>query len=116
MTAPPYDQHTIDEMDRAIRLLGQIGDEMAHLMWDSMKTMGEVAIMLNSAYHITVNSIEERDDLPFDYFTHESKLFKRQEGLRVYVMYPYENYDKEKSGLYELKNGINNENWVKLSK
>lgn len=111
-----YDKHTIEMMDIAIRLLGQVGDELAEIQWNDMKTMGEVAMMLDSAYHVTVSSIEERDKLPFEYFVYENKLFKRQEGLRVYVQYPIENWDREKAGLYELRDGINNENWVKLSK
>lgn len=111
-----FNPETTENLELAINLLGQIGDEVAALIWDGMKTSGDVAMILDSAYHFQVNSIEERDNLPFDYFAHSDKIFKRQEGLKVYVQYPIENYDAEKSGLYILKGGIENENWVKISK
>jgi len=108
-----YDKHTIETMDIAIRLLGQVGDEMAEIIYDGMRSMGEIALLTDSAYNVIVNSIEERDNLPFEYFAYNNRLFKRQIGLKVYVQYPLEEYDKEKSGLYELVDGITNENWVK---
>ena len=117
MTPEIYDQNTIETMDIAIRLLGQIGDEMAEIQYGNMKVMGELALLTDRIYHFEVSSIEERDNLPLeDYFACDNKLYKRQEGLRVYVLYPIENWDKEKAGLYELRDGINNENWIKLSK
>ena len=114
MTPEKFDQHTIDTMDIAIRLLGQIGDEMAEIQYNNMKTQGELRMMLDNAYHIIVNSIEERDALPEKDIIYDEIIYDRVEGLKVYVQYPYENYDKEMSGLYILKNGITNDNWVKL--
>ncbi len=109
-----YDQNTFQSMDVAIRLLGQLGDEMAIITYEGMRAQGDIAMMLDSTYHMEVTSIEERDALPEKNIIYDDKMFDRVEGLRVYVLQPLEEYDKEKSGLYELRDGITNENWVKI--
>jgi len=110
-----FDADASKSIENGITLLGQIGDEIAQILWNDMKTMGEVAMILDSAYHVEVHSIEERDNLSFDYFAYNGKLYKRQEGLKVYVMQPLEQFDRAISGLYKLVGGITNENWVKIS-
>ena len=102
MASPKYDQHTIDMMDTTIRLLGQIGDEVAELIRNNMESMGDMAIMMDNNYHIRVVSIEERDKLPLDNIFYDGKIFKRQIGLKVLVL--------SELNIYELKNDI--ENWV----
>ena len=64
-------------------------------------------------HNIEVNSIEERDSLPEKDIIYEDRIFDRVEGLRVYVLQPIENYDKNISGIYELVDGITNEHWKK---
>lgn len=96
------DKQTIDMMDIAIRLLGQIGDEMAHIIYDSMVAMGDVDFLIGNKYHHTVKSIEERDKIE-NIFVVNGKIFKREVGLKIYVI--------DESTIYELKNGITNENW-----
>jgi len=114
MSSEIYDQHTFNVMDDAVRLLGQIGDEMAEIQYDGMRTQGELHLMVGSPYHIKVNSIEERDELPDKDIVYNERLYDRQEGLRVHI----QTYDSETylpiSTIYELKDGITNENWVKL--
>jgi hypothetical protein len=112
--SPDLDPQTIGAMDEAERLLGQLGDEVSAILYEGMRAQGELYMMLDSAYHIIVGSIEERDALPEKDIVYEDKIFDRIEGLIVYVNQPLEIYDKEISGAYELKNGITNENWVKL--
>lgn len=107
---------TINKLKIAEALLGQVGDEVAEILLDSMKIMGDAEMILNSAYHIQVSSIEERDNLPLEtYFVANNKLYKRTEGLKVFVMQPIEMWDNSVSGLYILEGGITNENWIKLS-
>ena len=101
-------------MDETERLLGQIGDEMSAILFEGMRVAGDLKMMLDVAYHVIVNGIEERDNLPDENIVYEDKIYDRQIGLKVYVQYPLENYDKEKAGVYELKDGITNENWVKI--
>jgi hypothetical protein len=111
---PDLDSDTVEQMDEAERLLGQLGDEVAEILYGVMRNQGAIHLMLDAAYHIEVNSIEERDALPEKDIIYEDKIFDRIEGLRVYILQPLEIYDKEVSGAYELKGGITNEHWVKL--
>lgn len=108
-----YDQNTFEVMDETIRMLGQIGDEMAAIQYDMMRNQGELAMMLDSKYHVMVESIEERDALPDKNIYYSGKLFDRIEGLRVCVQQDKEDGTWEYE-YYELQNGIDNENWVKL--
>lgn len=114
MTPEKYDQHTINTMDIAIRLLGQIGDELAMIQFENMKAQGEFSLMLNNNYNIRVNSIEERDALPEKNIIYDNKLFDRVEGLKVYCrIFNKETYEYENE-TFELVDGITNEHWKKL--
>ena len=109
-----YDQASFESMDIAIRLLGQLGDEMAIITHEGMRAQGEVSILTGSAYQVIVETIEGRDALPEKNIIYEDKLFDRVEGLKVYVQYHDDENEKERRGVYELQNGITNENWVKI--
>jgi len=109
-----FDQHTFRVMDESIRLIGQLGDEVAAILYDGMRTQGQLSLMMDSAYHVEVIGIEARDALPEKNIAYSNKLFDRTEGLRVYVNFNIEDYDSELAGVYELKDGITNEHWVKL--
>lgn len=109
MTPEVYTQHTIDEFDRAIRLLGQIGDEMAEIIWNQMKTNGDFELMTKRNYHVMVKTIEERDALPvITGILEGNRIYLREEGLKVFVIF--------ERAVYVLKGGIQNENWVELNK
>lgn len=108
------DSDTVEQMDEAERLLGQLGDEVASLLYGMMKNSAEIQLSFDCAYHSQVSSIEERDALPEKDIIYEGKIYNRVEGLRVYVLQPIEIYNKEVSGAYELIDGITNEHWVKI--
>ena len=113
-----YDQQTFETMDIAIRLLGQLGDEMAQITYEGMQTQGEVALMMaGNACHLHVKSIEERDALPEKDILYGHKLFNRVEGLKVGIV-PEENKLTGRpyliAEIYELVDGITNENWKKI--
>jgi len=109
MTPEIYTQHTIDEWDRAIRLLGQLGDEMAEIIWNQMKANGDFELMTKRNYHVMVKSIEERDALPTTTGILEgSRIYLREEGLKVLVLFERK--------VYELQGGIENDNWVEINK
>jgi len=114
MTAPPYDANTIEKMKEAITILAQIGDEVAELLWNQMRSMGEIDLIMERPYHIKVNSIEERDALPEKNIIYEGKIFDRVEGLKVFIR----TFDSEMFtpiiNIYELKGGITNEHWEKI--
>jgi hypothetical protein len=110
-----YDQHTKDMMDIGIRLLGQIGDEVAALLYEQMTNMGDVAVTMGGSYHIQVKSIEERDAIPERGFFYEGRIFNRQEGLRVKVIDESLPIKDLRIGYYELQEGIINDNWVEIT-
>jgi hypothetical protein len=101
MTPEAYTQHTIDEMDRAIRLIGQIGDEMAEIIWNQMKSMGEIDMVVNKKYHIVAITIEELNTLP-DIIAWNNKLYPKENGLKALVA--------QDQNIYEFNDG----NWKKL--
>ena len=104
--SPNFDEETKKEIDVAIRCLGQMGDEIAEILWHSMKASGDIQIMLGRKFHVTVNSIEERDKIDDKGILEGDKLYIRQEGLRVVIK------EGDKWKIYELKGGITNDNWV----
>jgi hypothetical protein len=96
---------TVEKLETSINFLGQIGDEVAALLWEGMKLSGEAAFILNNKYHIQVENVEERDKLGF-VMAYNNKVFKRQNGLKVLVT--------DEMKIYELQGGIANENWVEI--
>jgi len=108
------DNPTIDAIDEAERLLGQIGDETAAILYEGMRAQGEMRIMMDAPYHIEVIGIEARDALPDKDIIYMDRIYDRIEGLKVYVNFAIEDWDEELAGVYELKNGITNEHWIKL--
>ena len=108
------DEETTDNMIQAEALLGQLGDNVAEILYNMMRNSAELQMSFDCAYHSQVSSIEERDALPDKDIIYEGKIYDRVEGLRVYVLQPLEIYDMNVSGAYELKGGITNEHWVKI--
>lgn len=99
-----FDSEAAKAIDITIRLLGQVGDEMAVILW---KGMGDVALLLDSKYHLTVKDIEERNDIcNGEYIANNGKIFKCEIGLKVFVI--------ETLKVYELRDGIEINNWVEL--
>lgn len=107
------DADTIKQMDEAERLMGQLGDEVATILYDIMKNQGEALILLKPSYHVMVKNIEERDALPEFNIIFNDMIFKRVEGLKVGVLY-YDEYLAPYTDKYELIDGITNEHWVKI--
>jgi len=103
--SPEFDKETAWAMDIAIRSLGQIGDEIAKLLWHSMKVAGETTLIYGR-WHVHVDTIEERDAIPEYGIIQNEKLYLREEGLKVFVL--------KGAQRFELKGGTTNDNWVKL--
>jgi hypothetical protein len=104
-TSSKIDPETIDKMQITINLLGQVGDEFAAILWESMKLSGDAAFIMYNNYHFRVNSIEERNKIG-KYIVTDGKILEKQEGLRVLVI--------EEMKVFELKGGIANENWIEV--
>lgn len=121
------DSMTVNAMDEAERLLGQLGDSVAEILYENMKAIGEMDIMMDKFFHINVKSIEERDALPDKDIIYNGKIFDRVEGLLVQVNkfygdgsafspYLFTQHDfKPIVEMYKLVDGITNEHWVRLS-
>ncbi len=107
-----YDQYTIETMNLCINLLGQIGDEMAEILYNGMKIMAESTMHLNVGFHVNVKSIEERDALPDKDILYDDKIYKRMEGLKVAIETKVG--DVFHNEYFELVNGITNEHWEKI--
>lgn len=88
---------TADKMEISEALLGQLGDEVAAILWQDMKTMGDVDMMFDKKYYFSVNTIEDRDIIG-EYILHNNKIYKRGEGLKVLVT--------SNSTIYEFKEDI----------
>jgi len=113
MTPDRYDTNTINRFKENIAFLGQLGDELAEILFHEMRQNAEIAMAMNEGEfnaHMWLKSIEERDALGMGWIYYENKAFKREIGLKVMV---YVADDDEVSGIYELVGGITNEHWVK---
>jgi len=101
-----FDKEAAKTIDISIRLLGQVGDEMAELLWNSMKAYGDTEKMFGHTYYVSVDTIEERNNLATTGILEGEKIYMREEGLKVLV--------KNENKIYELKGGNTNENWVEV--
>jgi hypothetical protein len=95
------DADSILAMKNTIDFLGQISDEIAEILWHDMKNMGDIELIFGKKYHVIVDTIEERDKLEDDILMN-GKIYKKQDGLKVFIA--------EENKIYELKNNI----WIEL--
>jgi hypothetical protein len=101
-----FDKDAAEKIDITIRLLGQVSDQMAELLWHNMKAYGDTELIFNRTFQIIVDTIEERDSLSFKGILEGERLYMREEGLKVLV--------RNENKVFELKGGNTNENWVEV--
>lgn len=101
-----FDEDAKKKIDITIRLLGQIGDQMAEILWNSMKAFGDTEIAWGKPYYVTVDTVEERDSLALTGILEGERLYLREEGLKVLV--------RKENKIFELKGGNTNENWIEI--
>lgn len=101
-----FDKDASTMIENGINLLGQVGDQLAELLWNSMKAYGDTELLWNRNYHVIVDNIEERDNLKYTGILEGERIYLRQEGLKVLV--------KDENKIYELVGGNNNENWEEV--
>jgi hypothetical protein len=97
------DEDTVNKILISNGLISIISDEVASILRNQMEAIGELYFSMKNEYHIKVKTIEERNKLNYNGIIYDNKIYKRIEGLKVFV----ENENKT----YELINGIDNENW-----
>jgi hypothetical protein len=96
-----FDQETSEKLNECLNMLGQIGDEIAALLWENMKMLGDVDLMINKNYNIMVTSLENRDNLG-KYVSSNGKIYEKVDGFKVLVT--------EEMKIYEFKD----ENWNEI--
>jgi len=101
-----FDPETAKNINIGITVIQQVSDEIARILWQNMKIMGDTSLLFDKKYHIQVKTIEERDNLKHNGILYNDKIYIRQEGLKVFV--------SDEMKVYELKDGINNENWKEI--
>lgn len=101
-----FDVESSKAMETTLSTLEMISDEVAVLLRQEMEFIGDTSMMYHQNYHLKVKNIEERDSLNYEGIVRGDKILKRQEGLKVLV--------EDEMKIYELKGGIDNENWIEL--
>jgi hypothetical protein len=97
-----FDEEAAKTIDISIRLLSQVGDEIAGIIWNQMKIMGEVAVMLDARFHIQVESFDELNKFSFsNYILHNNKIYEKKEGLKAFVV--------DQGFIYELQKDTENQ-------
>ena len=101
-----FDEDTGKKIDLTIRVLGQVSDEMAELLWNTMKTYGDTEMILGKPYYVSVDTIEERDSLANTGILEGEKIYLREDGLKVLV--------KSENKIYKLTGGNTNNDWIEV--
>jgi hypothetical protein len=89
-------ESAIKSLEDASDILGQVSDEMAHILFDEMLSTGELMMRLDDKYPFNVDSLEELELLG-DYTKVGERIYKKKNGLQVTVT--------GKSGTYEYNDG-----------
>jgi hypothetical protein len=101
-----FDKDTAEKIDLTVRVLGQVGDEMAELLWNTMKVYGDTEMIMGKQYYVSVDTIEERDSLASTGILEGEKIFLREDGLKVLV--------KSENKIYKLTGGNTNNDWIEV--
>lgn len=98
-----------EELDRLIRMeddLIRVSNVLAKTIKEQFELLNIADRLINKTYDVSVNSEEERDNLNYEGFVFDDKIFKRNEGLKVKVLQTGE--------IFQLIGGVDNEHWIKL--
>ena len=101
-----FDKNTSNKLNEALTILGQVSDEMSEILKGQMEYLGNLFLNMNSTYHLFVKTIEERDNLPTTDIMFNTKIYSREDGLKVLVL--------DTMKIYKLEGGIENENWKEI--
>lgn len=81
-----YDDITLKHLDNAISFIGQISDEMAHIVWNDMKMLGDVDMMINKDYHVIFETLEDLNSDAGTCVAFNDKIYRKEEGLKCLVV------------------------------
>lgn len=80
-----FDEETINEVQRAFSLLTQLGEEMSNIIFESMKGLGDVDLMMIKPYHFTVKNTEELNTIGNKYISYNGRIYEKKDGLKVLI-------------------------------
>lgn len=99
-------ENEVRALESAQNTLEVLSDELALKLKELMENLGNTEITMTRNYHVICNTRDERDKLNYEGFIYNGKIFKRMIGLKVLVY--------EDMNVYELVDGIDNNNWQRI--
>jgi hypothetical protein len=96
----------VKSLEAALVEVTSIADLYARTILEQRKVLTETDMLFNK-FEVEVDTEEERNNLNYNGFFYNERLFKREPGLRVKV--------KATGEVFELQNGIDNEHWVNIT-
>jgi len=79
------DEHTHNKLNESIGLLGQLGDQMAEIVYNNLKSLGDMHSMINNDYDFSVETINDLNKLG-DRIITDGKIYEKHQGLKVFVV------------------------------
>lgn len=101
-----FDDNTKINLNETLKTLELISDEVADLLKQQMEFLGDVDNLIENKYSFSVENKQELFDLNYEGILRNDKIYKRKIGLKVLV--------RNEMQIYELMDGIDNENWKRI--
>lgn len=80
-----FDEETINVVQNALSLLTKLSEEMSNILFESMKGLGDVDLMMVKPYHFIVKNIEELNTIGNKYISYNGRVYERKDGLKVLI-------------------------------
>lgn len=92
-------------LGESVDFLLEVADNMAQIVFDDMKAMGELDSFLFKKYHIKVQTKQERDSVG-TFVAYNDRIYERKDGLKIYV--------EEDELIYVLRKNGEDEYWEEV--
>jgi hypothetical protein len=99
------DENTMKRLGESVDFLLDIADNMAQIVFDNMKSMGELDSFLFKKYHIKVSTLQERDSIG-EFTAYNDRIYEKKDGLKVFV--------EEIEMIYVFRKNDENEYWEEI--
>lgn len=99
-------ENEVKALESSFDTLEVLSDELGILLKKQMEVLGETVLETARNHHITLDTLDQRNELNYNGIIYDGKLFKRVMGLKVLVL--------ENMEIYELVDGIDNEHWRRV--
>lgn len=82
-----FDANTVENLKICIDILRQLGDEIALILLDGMKTSGEFDLVMQKNFYLKAQTFNELEETDFtEYMYYNNKLYKKREGLKAFII------------------------------